>query len=235
MEPYQNPSSFSSLQQLTEELANLIALESGESGNPWVSTTRLTELFCERYGVSPEDVANVQGCGNGLRSLFVRSKQFVIYPTQIPQEFYIALFRVIFPDFPQFQATPVHYRIKRPWKVDGRLLRVLKAEGAKEISPPLARGICKYQPTLVPEIKSVDDLEIALMEIMKGLMINHGRESITIGELGKNFFDYYKQPIRTMMRRVCPEMKLVELLQTIPSLHIQKWDNDWHITIKPPT
>lgn len=243
MESHQDPSSFSSL-QLLEELENLIDIESARNGNPWIHVTKLTEVFYKKYGVSLEEVAKAQGYSDGLRSIFTSSGRFAIYGTQIPQEFYVAFLQAVVPNFHQSQATSIKYRIKRGWKVDGSLLRMLKAEGAEDISHPQFQRISEYQPILVPdiqsvndleiariseyqpilfpEIKSVTDLEISLIEIIKSLTANHPKKIVTIAVLSKKFHDYYKQPIRTVIRSVYPDMKLIKLLQTIPSLHVQK-------------
>ncbi|NJL85593.1 MAG: hypothetical protein HC886_05850 [Leptolyngbyaceae cyanobacterium SM1_1_3] len=61
MESRQDPSSFSSLQQLLEELENFVALESSKNDNPWVSVTKLRKLFGENYGISLEEAVKVQG------------------------------------------------------------------------------------------------------------------------------------------------------------------------------
>ena len=232
MESHLDPSSFSSLQQLLEELENFIALESSRNGNPWISVTTLSELFYEKYGVSPEEVAKVQGYSDSLRSLFTSSRRFSIYGTPTQQEYYITLFQAVFSGFDQSQATSIKYRINRPWKVDGSLLRMLKAEGAEEILPHQAQRISEYQPILVSEIKSVNDLEVALIEIIKSLTVIYPKKTVTIAVLSKKFCDYYKQPIRSVIRSVCPDTKLIELLQTIPSLYVQKVDNDWQITVE---
>jgi len=42
----------------------------------------------------------------------------------------------------------------------------------------------------------------------------------------------YGHPIRILVRTLCPDMSLVDLLQTIPSLHLQKVDNQWRIALK---
>lgn len=194
--------------------------------------TKLTELFYEKHGVLPEEVAKVQGYSDDLRSLLISSKRFSIYGTQGRQEFYVALFQAVVPGSYQSLARLIKYRIKRPWKVDGSLLRVLKAEDTEETSPYPVQTIPKHQPTLIPETKSVNDLEVALMEIIKSLTTNHPKEVVTIGVLSEKFCDYYKQPIRTVIRSVCTDMKLIELLQTVPSLHVQKVDNDWQITLE---
>lgn len=108
----------------------------------------------------------------------------------------------------------------------------MKAEGAEDISPHEFQRISEYQPILVVDIKSVTDLEIALIEIIKSLTANHPKIFVTIAVLSKRFRDYYKQPIRTVIRSMCPDLKLIELLQTIPSRPVQKVDNDWRITVE---
>lgn len=232
MEFNQHPSSFSSL-QLIEELEYFIVIESGKNnGNPWIHVTKLTEVFSKKYGVSLEEVAKLQGYSDGLRSIFTSSGRFSIYRTPIPQEFYVALLQAVVPSLYQSQPTSIEYRIKRPWKVDGGLLRMLQDSGTEEISPRQLHRISEYQPILDFDIKSVTDLESAFIEIIKSLTTNHQNKIVTIAVLSKKFHDYYKQPIRTVIRRVCPDMKLIELLQRIPSLHVQKMDNDWRITVE---
>ena len=232
MESDQDPSLFSSLQHLLEELEHFITLESRRSHNPWVSVDKLNELFFEKYGVSLEEVAKVQGHSDSLRNLFTSSSHFSIYVTNMPKEFYIALFQSVVPGFHQPQASPIKYRIKRPWKVDGRLLRMLKTEGYEEILSQRTQRTLKEQPPLVHEIKSINDLEIALTEMIKSSTANNLNHFVTIAGLSHKFFNYYGQSIRTVMRSVCPDMKLIDLLQTMPNLHVQEVNNDWQIIMK---
>lgn len=233
MEFHQYPSSFSSL-QLLEELEKFIVIESGKNGNPWIHVTKLTEVFYEKYKVSLEEVAKIQYYSDSLRSLLTSSGRFSIYGTPIPQEFYIALIQAVVPSFHQSQATSIKDRIKRkrPEKVDESWATILQDEGAEDISPHEFHRISEYQPILVCDIKSVTDLEIAFIEIIKSLTTNHPKKILTIAILSKKFHDYYNQPIRTVIRSVCPDMKLIKLLQTIRSLNVQKVDNDWQITVE---
>ena len=71
-----------------------------------------------------------------------------------------------------------------------------------------------------------------MIEIINRLTVNHPNKNVTIAALSKKIHDDYKQPIRTVIRSVCPDMKLIELLQSIPSLDVQKVDNDWRITVE---
>ena len=221
-----------SLQQLLEELESLIALQAQSYGNPWVSASKLTELFYKKYKVSPEAVAKSQGCSDGLRNLLRDSKRFSIYDTQAYQEFYVALLQTVVPRFQQFQTTPIQYRIKRPWKVDGRLFDMLKSEGAENIADYQPHKILEQQLNLVPEIKSVDDLKLSLIEIIKSLTANNQTKFVTIAVLSKKFCDYYRQLIKVVMRNICPHMKLIKLLQTIPNLYVQKVDYYWQVTVE---
>ena len=219
MGPYQDSSSLSSLQLLIEELKNLIALESSRKSNPWIRGIKLTELFYEKYGLSPEEVAKAQGHSGSLRSLLRNTESFSIRGSSLPQEFHISSRPSFCFGFQQVRATSFNHRGKRHRK-------------AKQILSPLAQRISEYQPIPVPEFKSVNDLKAALVEIIKSLTANHSRKNVTIGELSKKFGDYYKQPIRPVMREVCPDMKLIELLQTIPSLHVQELENGYQISVE---
>ena len=103
----QAPASSLSLQLLLKELENLVAFESGRNGTPWISMARLTELFHEKHGFSPEQVAINQGYGDSLKSLIKSSGFFSIYSTQISQEFYIVLFQAVVPRYKQIQISPI--------------------------------------------------------------------------------------------------------------------------------
>lgn len=232
MESHQHPSLFSSLQQLLEELENLIILESGRDNNSWISIARLCEIFSKKHGVSLKDVAKAQGYADSLRSLLRSSRRFSIYGTQIPHEFYVALLPQVVPDYNQNSIRPIQYRTKRPLKVDGNLIKLMKVEGAKEILSQQSQRISGCEPILTAEIKSVADLEIVLIEIIKSVTTDYPQQIPTVATLSKKFLDYYGQPIRTVVRSVCPDIKLIELLQTIPNLHVQEVDNEWQITLR---
>ncbi|TVQ56876.1 MAG: hypothetical protein EA366_09395 [Spirulina sp. DLM2.Bin59] len=152
----------------------------------------------------------------------------------MPQEFYVAPLQAqsqTNSSFAQYQTQPIQYRIKRYWRVDAYFLQKLKDEGAQEMKSQPSPNISKYQPNLISEIKSVDDLKFVLMEIIKDLAINHPQQRVTVAILGKSFRNHYQQPIRTMVRNVCPELRLIDLLQTMPNLNVKQVDRDWQITM----
>lgn len=228
MEPHQSSSSFLSLRQLLEELDNLISLESSKNDNSWICVTTLNQLFYKKYGARIEAVAQTHGYSGSLRSLFTSSGRYFIYGTPVPHKFYLAPRGAVVPGYAQAPPKPIQYRIKRPWKVDGWLLKMLKAEGA---SFQQAQERSECQPITVSEIQSVDDLKVALTEIIQSLTTHHPQQIATVAALGEVFRDLYGQPIRSAMRSVCPDTKLIDLLQTIPTLRVQQVDQEWQITL----
>ncbi len=232
MKSHQDPSSFVSLQQLIAALEDLTVLEFIRNDHPWISINKLKDLFYEKYQISLEEVAKNQGYYDGLKSLFIRSRRFSLYGTPKPQQFYVApLQAVASSSYAQNETQPIQYKIKRYWRVDSYFLKKLKNEGAQEIKFQQSPKISKYQPTLIPEIKSVDDLSIVLMEIIKDLAINYPKQMVTVAILSKSFRSYYGQPIRTMLRNICPDVRLIDLLQTMPNLDVKQVDHDWQITL----
>jgi hypothetical protein len=201
-----NPVSFLSLspQQLLKELETFLALEFNKSGKYWISVTRLIELLSEKYELSLEEVEKAQDYSSILRKILASNRCFSIYGTPAPEEFYIAPLQILFPGF------------QKP--------------GETEILPCQAQEISEYQPIILSEINSVNDLEKALLEIVKSLK-NDSKKAVTIALLSAKFKDYYQQPIRPILRSVCPDMSLIELLQTIPSIHVQQVNNDWQISV----
>ena len=226
MKSHKDSSSLSSLQQLIEELESLIIFESSKNGSPWISIAKLADLFYEKHKVLLEEVAKVQGCKDDLRSLFMHSRRFSIYGTQIPQEFYVALIEAVVPGYGHNQKVAIQCRIKKPRRIDKNLIRTLKSEDAEKTFSRQQQRVLECQSILISKIESVDDLESVLMEIIKSLTVNHPKQFATVSTLSRKFSDYYGQPIRPMMRSVCPDISLIDLLQTIPNLQVQKVNND---------
>jgi hypothetical protein len=236
MASYPASSSFSSLQQLLAALATLITEVSHRQENAWVLNTELNRLFCDKYGESIDTALNAQVSGSELRNLLChyRSPRFRVHETSNPKEFYIALLDETVPGGVAESVTTIQYRVKRPWKVDGRLTRMLKSEGAQELpsrwSQPARwrRERSKVQPTPVKAIQSKADFEAALISITQILITSEN--PVKMVTLCHKFCAYYG-PIRLVRRRVCPDIKLVDYLQTIPALDVQAVDGHWQITL----
>ncbi|WP_204140239.1 hypothetical protein [Halomicronema sp. CCY15110] len=201
MESYPGPSGFSSLQQLLEALATIITEASHHRKNAWVLNTELDTIFRKKHAISIERALHAQVSGSDLRNLLChcRSPHFRVYPTSDPQKFYIRLLEAVMP----------HGGFESQVRPCGK-------------SP-------EHQPTLVPEMISIEALELALIEIIKGLTSLEGFTSIEA--VSRKFCADYKQPIQLVMRCVCSGWQLIELLQTMPTLDIQKVEGNWQIRL----
>lgn len=231
MESSPLPFSDFSSQQLLEALEKLIDHESSQSNNPWISIDKLCHLFIDRHKVQLEDIVRTQGNGNNLRDYFRKNKCFAVYGTQIPQKFYVALLSKVIPNYDDSQKKPIQYVIKKPWKVDANLIKMLRSEGAKEVGLQANQQKITYQPLLIPTIKSIEDLNIVLMELIKSLTINSKENCFTIAALSKSFYSYYGQPLRSTMKIICPDKKLLNLLQNNSNLQTQIVNNSWQISL----
>ncbi len=176
-------------EQILQELENSILLESQITGNPWVKATRLRELFYNKYGATLEQEIKLNGYSDSLENFLKSiSQRFSIYNHPNPQEFYVAFLHDIVPDCQESQSTATSYESQ-------------EAEGSEESpntysSENIIITASEYQPKLVSEIKSVNDLESVLIEIIKSLTANNSQLIVTIAVLSQKFYYYYGQPIR---------------------------------------
>lgn len=235
---------FPSWQWILTKLEELLDAESTIQGSPWVSNLRINELFQKKYNFLPEDVAKANGLS--FKSAIVHSQRFSIYNTQNWNEFYMARFDTILPKFSR--DRPLHklkYQIKRSWKVDGSFIKMLRSEGYEESSndhkdstseiKSESQKKLQYESEikLILEIKTVQNLELYLIKIVAILTDFNSRKTVNISDISQSFYKYYGQPIRPVIRTVCPDMKLIELLQVIPSLQVQQIEDSWQITLSP--
>jgi hypothetical protein len=52
-----------------------------------------------------------------------------------------------------------------------------------------------------------------------------------IDELNKIFYSNYGQYLREVRRNIFPDIKLVDILQTIPEIKLEKIQDTWRITL----
>uniref|UniRef100_A0ACD5GR54 Uncharacterized protein n=1 Tax=Desertifilum tharense IPPAS B-1220 TaxID=1781255 RepID=A0ACD5GR54_9CYAN len=257
-ESKQNSRSPFSVPQFLKEIENILVAETQGKITPWVSGIRVSHLFKKKHGISPDTVAKCLGYENGFKHFLQINQSFSLYNTLIPHNFYIAFFSAVFPGWQVSQDFTTQYRIKRAWKVDGRLYRMLKLENAKEVqfSPPpqvseydvdwLSTLSAKdernrptqvspkkeYKPVLESKIESVDDLVKTITEILKELTGDRVQEWVEISVLSKKFYDYYQQPIRGVVRQVYKGGKLIDILKSCMHLEIQESNQVSQVCLK---
>lgn len=225
----QSPS-LSSLSKLLDELEIILTREIPQE-NPWVSIGQLSDLFAHQMGVSLNAVA---GCHcSCLRSQLVQSGRFAIYGTPDPQVFHVRLKRNPV-EYPLPQTVPTACQGKQPHKGQSGLLQQLTVEAPQKPAPSASNPVksrqrAAYRSRQVPKIHTVDDLEMALLEIIKDLMIQHPGKPVMVSTMSQVFHQFYNVPVQTVLLRVCPDMTLVELLQTIPTMQVHAMDGDWQV------
>ncbi|WP_354635844.1 hypothetical protein [Planktothricoides raciborskii] len=233
-------------EQIFLELERFMVQLSAETDRPWFTATTLCKLFADKYHISLKAVMKQKGY-DCLKSFLTSSQRFSIYNHPDTQEFYVAAFSAINPNLTPEKTTTalsIKYTIKRPWKVDGRLLDLLKSEEYQETPKPqeipkpqnslfVKPAGLPYKPKLIDEIKSRVYLEFVLLELVKSLTINHPQNFTTIGALSEEFSKYYRQPIRGIFRSLSIQIKLVNFLKNIPELSVKQVDDGWQITIEP--
>lgn len=223
-----------SLSQLFNQLDIILAEQYQASNIPWIHVTRLKEILHQRYGIVLDFSIQNHELGNNLKDLLKSSQRFAIYSTAIAQEFYVARLQDTVSNHHQNYEKPIQYRIKRPWKVDQRLINMLDNEGATRLPPRPSINTLTYRSTypltLPSRLLSADDLKFALTEILKHLTHNHPKKETTVSALSKIFYNHYRQPIRTVVRSLCPGMTLIDVLKIIPNLEVLE-DDDGNMII----
>ena len=207
----ENPSSLFSQQQLTEEVEKIIILESDKKCKLWIHSSRLAELFFEKHKMILEDVIRNQGHDTSLRRFLKRSEHFSIYGASTPQEFYLALFSSLDFIFVKERERKENHTHQKSYKLDSNLEPVSDDENTK------FQRFNQVQKT----IESLDDLEVVLTNIIQQLLTSRPEDNITIVNLSKEFYAYYDRPIKGVTRSICPDMRLIEVLQSIPNLNCQ--------------
>ncbi|SKB16124.1 hypothetical protein PL11201_80434 [Planktothrix sp. PCC 11201] len=226
------------LQHLIQELEDLVEGETESSDHPWLTRTVLEQLFHQKYGSTLENILQDYGYFD-LKTFLRKSHIFAIYETPIPQNFYISLLRKTVPGYRQSSSSnqSMFYTVKRPWKVEKSTIKDLPNQGyskkSAKVSPknksskPISK---KFNPTN-KKIQSQDDLKFCLVEIVKYLLSNNRENYVKIDEINTIFYSNYGQNLREVRCNIFPDIKLIDILQTIPELKLEKIQNTWRITL----
>lgn len=200
------------LKNLRQELETCMELETSESSSSWICTSRLTELFIERHGVSPEEVLRAQNYKGSLRDFLKGARRFAIYGTSSPQRFYV---------------KPLQERESVPQGVPTSTICGTSCRGQQSLPVPVLKSKADFSS----RIRSIDELESALIELIRNSIASGPNHSVTLSALSKDFSTFYGQPIRPLLREVCPGWKLIDLLQASPRLCISEMNGCWQITL----
>jgi hypothetical protein len=84
----------------------------------------------------------------------------------------------------------------------------------------------------VSSINSCEDLEQALLGILRDLGATLPHHFIDITTLTKHFYKVYGQPIKPVLNALIPRFKLVEFLQSSDLFTLREVDGKWSVTLK---
>ncbi|MBS0018760.1 MAG: hypothetical protein KFF72_20835 [Arthrospira sp. SH-MAG29] len=199
-------------QQLLNELERYIKI----SHHTWISVSQFEDFWDYKYNISPEEVANSAGYTD-LRKFIHSSGRFAIYGTSEHENFYISLASV-FPHCLNYAPKP-YKRNKR------RLIKKKVHKSSQANSTP---------HLTIHEIKSVEDFQAALREIIEMKITQNPTVSLTIEVVSNQFYQSYKKPIRVVIKNLCPQLKLIDLLRTIPDIEVNQVDQKWKISLSKP-
>jgi hypothetical protein len=197
-----------SVRDFLTAVEKIVVSESARTGNRWLSLYGLNIRFAERYGISASAMAQQLSPTASLYNLLATSGQFSLYRTANPDEFHIA------PVLPIRKAKPL-----------------LKQGNKSTKRPQPERKEPNFGPETIPTINSVDDFEAVLVAIIRSLTTNPDSEKVPLATVCHGFLRLYNQPVRAIRRKVAPDMTLIELLQTIPGLQVQKDEGNWQIAL----
>lgn len=201
-------SSVASEQELCQLIATVINLESSKTGNRWVHISRLSELLYEQYGLY---------LGHPLKGFFT-SRNFSIYTIyngSRSDDFYVAF-------FPNYASS----QTRKAKDVGNNLSQT--QQNSKKTKPESSQAdshlIFKNQTIslndiiLPVDIKSAEDLKIALTKITKYIIINDPHQLVTVAKISQLFRTHYGKPIRPILRSFCPNERLIDIIDDIKML-----------------
>lgn len=221
-----------STDEILEKLIEIIE----RSGTPWISWERVDQEFSREVGRSLEDCLRTSFYCTDIKRFLRESRMFSIYQKPDPTDFYIALGQQVAPyPLPTPKQRIPSYRVKRRWKVDYHIAKMLRTEfGQSQVHSPTPKDRWSQQPThkdhlrdqsfipsLPPQIGSRGDLERALVLIVKYLSSDNTENGVPIDQLARYFLANYKTPIRSILRQHYPNTRLIELLGRMPQFQVE--------------
>ncbi|WP_448560483.1 hypothetical protein [Trichothermofontia sp.] len=228
-----------STDEILEKLTRIIE----RLGTSWVTWETVHQQFFLEVGGSLEDHLHAKFENVNVKRFLRESRLLSIYEKPDPTDFYIALSQDVVPYPLPTPKKKVSYRVKRRWKVDYHIAKMIRTEFSQSNTYPFTpKAQSNYQPAredqlrdqsciqgLPSEIGSKSDLERSLLLIVRYLSSDNQDHGIPIDQLSRYFLANYRTPIRSIVRRYCPSSRLVSLLDAMPQLRLEGSGSDLRI------
>jgi hypothetical protein len=188
----------------------LIEVEYLRTGQSWVEISRLSQLFCDEFGLTlPKD-------------FFVDDDDFRVYRTPDPDRLYISLLSLISLSKRSSFLTN-NSSAKKTESSSLNPLPLLDAEKQPE----------SFCSDLLPlaKIESCEDLEESLYQILYYLTYKSSINFVDTQTLSSCFYKIYGRPIKAVINELLPGLKFVEFMQCYDRFLVEKTGRAWKASI----
>lgn len=190
------------IEKLILNLKQLIKIEQERTSAQWVKLSRISVLFKENYGSPLNQVVATHLLGTKTRDIFIK------YPTEF----------VVHQPSETSQAYVTLFEVKQSPK------------------PPIINKDSSPNSMAVPasweSINSLEELETAIVQIVKDLTRNSPANSVFLSNVGSEFHRQYGKQITQIIREFNLSRKFPKFLQSCTSLQIEKVDKGWQVSLK---
>jgi hypothetical protein len=188
-----------------EIVKNVIIALNNESGKVWASFVDIAKICEKKHRLII------------TKDFFKNNQHFRIYRTSNSSELYVSLFENL--DI---------YLVK---KITGKPKLINQFTNVKKTQPKPIIPNLKLVKRL-PFITSCDDLEKALIGILKDLAATSDSNAVEIIVLAKYFCQVYGSPIKPVINSLIPDLNLIEFLQCSNELIVKNLNGKWVICLK---
>ncbi|WP_449420009.1 NYN domain-containing protein [Phormidium nigroviride] len=187
------------LKEFISQLKELIKAEQERTENQWVKLSRISELYKENYNLALSQVAAAHLPGTKVRDIFLD------YPTEFA----------------------IH-------KTSDSSQTYLTLFDVNEIAKPLSINSSPVKkdiviPQSLNEINSIEELEIAIVNIVETLTATSTINYVFVSNVGSEFHRKYAKPITQMIKEFNLGNKFPKFLQSCSSLKLKKTAKGWQV------
>lgn len=187
------------LEEFISQLKELIKAEQERTENQWVKLSRISALYKENYNLALSEVAATHLPGTKVRDIFLD------YPTEFA----------------------IH-------KTSDSSQTYLTLFDVNEIAKPLSINSSPVKkdiviPQSLNEINSIEELEIAIVNIVETLTATSTINYVFVSNVGSEFHRKYAKPITQMIKEFNLGNKFPKFLQSCSSLKLKKTAKGWQV------
>ncbi|CBN58310.1 MULTISPECIES: NYN domain-containing protein [Kamptonema] len=187
------------LEEFISQLKELIKAEQERTENQWVKLSRISALYQENYNLALSQVAATHLPGTKVRDIFLD------YPTEFA----------------------IH-------KTSDSSQTYLTLFDVNEIAQPLSINSSPVKkdiviPQSLNEINSIEELEIAIVNIVETLTATSTINYVFVSNVGSEFHRKYAKPITQMIKEFNLGNKFPKFLQSCSSLKLKKTAKGWQV------